>query len=318
LLDKQEHANLLVYPLVYKNGNKLEYICLDDALSKKSVEITEINEGGSVPELYLSNNSEDRVLLLDGEELIGAKQNRILNTTILVEKNVKTKIPVSCVEAGRWGYTSQNFSSSNRMSPSSLKMSKSTSVSRSLSMSAGISYRSDQGEVWNEVDRISSSARVSSPSSAMSDVYDKRSSEIEKYLTDIKVIDGQNGMVVLINGKVVGLEYVSNVAAFPKLFAKLVRGYAMDAILDVREVKSNGFEEASRQFIAKIGTGSEEVFKSVGLGNDHRLTSTEFVGSALIFEDEVVHLSALNKIDYSGRTSNSENQSSSFIRRLSR
>ena len=45
-----------------------------------------------------------RVLFLEGEELVGAKQNRILNTSVLIAAHTKSKIPVSCVEAGRWGY----------------------------------------------------------------------------------------------------------------------------------------------------------------------------------------------------------------------
>ena len=43
--------------------------------------ITEVSEGGSVPELRVVNKGDARILVLDGEELRGAKQNRVLNTT---------------------------------------------------------------------------------------------------------------------------------------------------------------------------------------------------------------------------------------------
>ena len=49
------------------------------------------------------------MLLLDGEELVGAKRNRILNTTVLVAKSARVGIPVSCVEQERWAYTSPRF-----------------------------------------------------------------------------------------------------------------------------------------------------------------------------------------------------------------
>jgi len=55
---------------------------------------------GSVPDLLVDNRGDVRVLFLEGEELIGAKQNRILNTSVLVPAHSKIKIPVSCVEPG--------------------------------------------------------------------------------------------------------------------------------------------------------------------------------------------------------------------------
>jgi hypothetical protein len=289
------YKNLIVFPLYYKNGNKLNYITIDEALSNKFIEIKEINEGGSVPELIVNNISDKRILLLDGEELIGAKQNRILNTTVMIEMKTSTKIPVSCVEAGRWNYSSDKFSSSDRMSPPSLNFEKRMSVSYCLEKTEGKSFRSDQGKVWDNVEKISSAAKVSSPSMAMSDVFEGRKTEIDDYLKNIKISDGQNGMVVLINGKITGLEYVSNDKAFKKLFPKLIRGYSMDAMIDIKEVKDKDFSKDVKTFIEDIKSGNENIFKSVGLGNDHRLDSKEFIGSALIVEDEIVHLSAMKK-----------------------
>ena len=55
-----------------------------------------------MPELVVENPLDERVLLYDGEELVGAKQNRILNVSVLVEAKSTLTIPVSCVEQGRW------------------------------------------------------------------------------------------------------------------------------------------------------------------------------------------------------------------------
>jgi hypothetical protein len=65
------------------------------------------------------------VLLLDGEELAGAKQNRVLNTTILLQENSETIIPVSCTEQGRWAYATMEFSESGNIMNRSVRSKKS-------------------------------------------------------------------------------------------------------------------------------------------------------------------------------------------------
>jgi hypothetical protein len=64
----------------------------------KRFENTEVSAGGHVPELKVVNKGETPVLLLDGEELAGARPNRALNTTILVRGHSETIIPVTCTE----------------------------------------------------------------------------------------------------------------------------------------------------------------------------------------------------------------------------
>jgi hypothetical protein len=103
-----------MFPLVLRNDEQpgvAGYRTLDDALSRGEVEITEISEQGSVPELQLVNRGSRPVLIVDGEELVGAKQNRVVNLTILVAAQPELTIPVSCVEAGRWRAKSRAFSS---------------------------------------------------------------------------------------------------------------------------------------------------------------------------------------------------------------
>ena len=72
-------------------------------LDRKLVEVTEVDAAGSVPELLVINRSKRAVLIIDGEEVVGAKQNRVVNTSLLLPAESTTKIPMSCTEAGRWG-----------------------------------------------------------------------------------------------------------------------------------------------------------------------------------------------------------------------
>jgi len=110
----QIHENLAMFPLFVEKMAEADYDLLDEAIEKGEVHVTEVSKEGSVPELSFTNDSSKPVLLLDGEELIGAKQNRILNLTILAPAFQSITIPVSCVEAGRWMSAGAEFASAKR------------------------------------------------------------------------------------------------------------------------------------------------------------------------------------------------------------
>jgi hypothetical protein len=118
---KQSYKNLTVFALLSDYAANLNYLTLDEALSGNLIDVVEKSEGGTVPELRVINKSDRMVLILDGEELVGAKQNRIVNTTILIAGKTTTVIPVSCVEQGRWSYKSDKFYSEKRVMSSKLR-----------------------------------------------------------------------------------------------------------------------------------------------------------------------------------------------------
>src|SRR5437667_4791990 len=95
---------ILQEPLIRHNGaiREPDYLLLEDAISQGKVRVTELHAGGSVPELRLENAANLPVLVVDGEELVGAKQNRVLNLTVLAPAKQTIVIPVSCVEDARW------------------------------------------------------------------------------------------------------------------------------------------------------------------------------------------------------------------------
>ena len=98
--DPLEHRGVVIIPLFPQHDPVAAYLTLDEAL--RGFCVREVGEAGLVPELLVENPLAEDVLLYDGEELLGAKQNRILNVTVLVGGRSKLPIPVSCVEEGRW------------------------------------------------------------------------------------------------------------------------------------------------------------------------------------------------------------------------
>ena len=133
---------LAIFPLFSKGDGGVDYLLSDEAIQAGSLTVEEVSEGGSVPYLLVTNKGDSRVLFLEGEELRGAKQNRVLNTSVLIAAHSKTPIPVSCVEQGRWRYRSRQFVSGDSHSSSKLRHYLKASVSDSLKHGPGRSSMS--------------------------------------------------------------------------------------------------------------------------------------------------------------------------------
>ena len=67
----RRHGPLTLFPLLTRDAPELPYALMSDALELGTLRITEVGSG-SVPELLAINNGDSTVLLLDGEQLIGA------------------------------------------------------------------------------------------------------------------------------------------------------------------------------------------------------------------------------------------------------
>src|SRR5262249_3731964 len=196
--EPQQTGGLQVFGLRWTNGQPFDYLTLDEALAAETLDVTEITEGGSVPTLKVVNKADQRVFLMAGEQLIGAKQNRVLNASILVAGKSELPIPVSCVEAGRWGYRSFKFFSGGPSSHSYLR-SKMAKQAHESYRAAG-TPQSDQGEVWSEVSRKLSKMRSPSPSQALNQTYEDHMQRLNDVLGQVQVPEGCSGAVFAFAG----------------------------------------------------------------------------------------------------------------------
>lgn len=281
------HKNLSVAALFDERNHSPVYQTLKRALDQERLAVSEVDVGGSVPELKVINKGDIPVLLLDGEELSGAKQNRVLNTTILIDAHSEIVVPVSCTEHGRWSYTSQYFGDSNTVMASCIRSEKARHVNENLK--AGRSFRSDQGAVWDSIHRMSTEARVHSPTGAMRDVFQAKEDELDEYIQALTCEPGQKGIIVFINGRIVGFDCLSLESAYASLHDKLIKSYAMEVILKKRRKAVEATMETARNFLRQTTRCDEKKYKSVGLGWDYRYDAQKLVGSALEFDEHVIH-----------------------------
>ena len=287
--EAQVYRNIILFPLhITANGSPV-YVTLAEAIQARTLTVTEVSQSGSVPELLVVNRGDQPVLLLDGEELLGAKQNRVLNTTILLREKSETKIPVSCTEHGRWAYSSAQFSSSDVIMEKKIRARKSRTVSESLV--SGFSFRSDQGQVWAGIAALEAKSGSHSPTGAMQDTFKTYANDLKACLEAFPQVPGQQGILVIVNGRVEGFDVISRAEAYGHLHAKLVRSYVLEGLLEQRKVETGAPQALAeaQAFLARLAHVKETKFQSIGYGWDYRFNGEHVAGNVLIHEDHVIH-----------------------------
>src|SRR5207248_5953150 len=123
------------------------YFLYQQAQDAGLISVEEVSEAGSVGALRVANRADRPVLLVEGEVLLGMKQTRVLNLTILVPAASVLNVPVSCVESGRWYAVSEEATgkAAVNLAPS-VRAAKTVTVARS--MRSARSFASDQNAVW--------------------------------------------------------------------------------------------------------------------------------------------------------------------------
>jgi len=288
LREPKQFKNIVVIPVFDGTYDKPDYLTLTEALQQQLATITEVGTNGQVPNVKVTNRSELRLLLVDGEELIGAKQNRTLNASILLAGKSETVVPVSCTEAGRWAYKTAAFADAGYVSPYKLRKIKSSSVAASLKAAMG--HKSNQHAVWDEVLHCCLASHVQSPTSAMNDTLSAKAAELEEYLQVLKPLPNQKGLVVLVNGEVAGADVVSSARAYQVLHPKFIRSYVLEALLEKKPSSAESAREKVATFFETSKTTTEHVHHVVGCGEDHRFEGQNISGAALVLDGNVVHL----------------------------
>ena len=283
---------LTVVPIVNFIDSEPEYITLETALKTKVARFRE-KSSATVPEILFQNSGKTSVLLLDGEELIGAKQNRVLNMTILAPAKSKLTIPVSCVERGRWDAGSPDFSSADNLMFWTVRMQKTSAVSRNLATDG--TRASNQLEVWNTLQRTQSALHVSSATGAMRDIFKHQQRQIARYLKGFTLATNTTGAVFFIDERPVGVELFDHPATFSKVFPKLIRSYALETFLKPNSIAKVDFScpsDAAQQLLDQTSRCAVKYYPAIGEGTDIRLHDLTLVGAALKAKNRLVHLCA--------------------------
>lgn len=284
--DALEHRGVVIAPLFRRRSPTARYVTLEEALPL-GFEVTEVDAAGSVPELVARNPLDVDVLLYDGEELLGAKQNRILNVSVLVRARSETRIPVSCVEEGRWHARSAAFGSAGHTAYPELRRRKAERLS-----AAPLERGAAQSAIWEAIADKAGRHGVHSPTGAQADIYEARELDLDKLRAAFPPAAGQCGALLALPDGRLTLDRVSRPDAFTRLYGKLLDGYLLDAVevVDRPPVPVDTLE----RFVASVDGAPRSRRPSAGRGEDVRLRGDGVVGSGLELDGELVQLCAFS------------------------
>lgn len=262
---------------------------LDIAARPADLTISE-QASAEVPTITVTNPGGRATLLVEGETVTGGQQNRVLNVSVLVPAASTIEVPVSCVEAGRWGGRAE-FERGRTFAPRRVRRVKNATVARSVHAS-GTKY-SDQGAVWNAIDVELDALAVTSRTRAFHDAEvalerDDRAAVLAE-LVEAGPLPGQCGLVFGHGGRIVSAEIFATHELLVANWEGLVRAALLDSPVVVE-----GRPSVSRalRFVNRLATGTATRSPGVGLGEETHIRTSRLVGQALLFEGGLVHASA--------------------------
>lgn len=275
--------NLSFFP-VYLPGNELPEV------------VSGVNSGLTVEELddasvntLEANNPTDKLgLFIEGEHYLGGRQNRAINVSVLLGSKSKVKIPVSCLEQGRWGRR-QKWQRNESFTPAPVRAEKRKGVSESMRTG---SRRGDQGKVWNEIHMMLDSEKISSNTMAASKLnatYEGETSRAKAIneLVSKGALPDQCGIVVANGGRIIAMDLFGSPQLLSDNWKQLVRSYSAG-----NGPKANPpTTDSVLSLIQRFGRANAEEHPGVGIGSEFRIRDGKLNGQVLALDGAVAHAS---------------------------
>ncbi len=277
------YESLTIIPIyATKVKDHTRYTTLDKALKRGWLKITEL-EGGSVPQVELTNRSDKYIYLMGGEILTGCKQDRIVGRDVLIRpKGKNIVVPVYCVEQGRWRYKSDKFFSKSNLG--TYRMRSEAQEAKSVS----------QGNIWNRVLRQNESMGISSDTQNYQDAYEvpeirKKIVAFERHMQDVpRMYEDTIGVVVGVGGKIVSVDIFVNPRLFKKLWPKILKSSALSAI---EEANGAGItQQDAARFLRRLHDKKYSRKDAIDLGEEFSTTDRQVNVNALVYRNSVIHL----------------------------
>jgi hypothetical protein len=286
-------AGALWFVPVVNSDSTADADLLEEGIASGQTEVAEVSQNGIVGEIMVAHCGKRKLLIIDGEQVIGAKQDRVFNASFLIDPGTTVHIPVSCVERGRWhARGSHKFSSGRTTSSSRMRARKLTDVVSTL-RSHG-TYEGSQQNVWHSVDMHLDACGVASQTSAFSDAFRSRALEIDRQIDTLKPVDGQVGVMVLQGKKFVSMDLFGSPALYSRGYIKVLRGALSEIFVqeDEKPSSKSNPRTTARSVLKKLAVLEIAANKAPGSGETISGKDGKLVLSSICDGGNVYHVFA--------------------------
>ena len=273
---------------IEKNNNK--YLSFSEAIAKNQVQISEVNKEGLLTKLSVSNKSSDNIIILNGELIIGTqiRQDRIVDSTVLIPGHATVLINTFCGEQYRWSpRLSNKISTSESLYFSSGRANNAADINTKLSK---------QCRIWSEISEKISDFNVKSFTNSVDQIYKKKKVNVEEIVNFFKIPSEAVGVVLGINNQLVNIDIFSNNCMLQIYLPKIIRSIALDSFKKISK-RSYLKKKDVHRFLRQIHQANKQKRQVVegALGEELQFNSESVAGSILYHKEQTVHFSAFVK-----------------------
>ena len=291
ILEPKQKNNIVLFYLSSKEKIKNNLITFPEAFSKNLVKIEEVNNKGIIRYLKITNISDQKLLILDSEQIIGngVRQNRVVDSTTLIPEFSNVTLKVSCCEKNRWSPAVTN----------EVNLSDSLYFSKGRINNSEDIYEkcnTDQFKIWNDITDKLKEFGSRSFTGSVEDIYNKRRNNVEEIVGSFNPGPNDIGVAIATGNCLVSIDIFLSNDVFKIYLPKLIRSVALDGF------KNTGYKSFVKTIdVHKLLRLIEQSEKKIDkpnmrtLGQQIRFNSDLVVGSSLYYEEEMIHFSGFLK-----------------------
>ena len=291
--DPVKKNNITIFFLQSKTKLENNFLTLEESISKSLVDIKEINSKGTIRYLKVSNKSNQKLLILGSEQIIGnaLKQNRVVNNTTLVPEQTTILLSVSCCEKNRWSPAVAN----NICTSESLYFTKGR-INNSVDIFDN--NKTDQFKIWDDIAEKLDEFNTKSFTGTLEDTYNKNKLYFDEITNYFKINENDVGVVAAIGNRLVNVEIFSSNKLLKMYFPKIIKSLIFESYKKTSQNYLLGLKDVYKLF-RLIEFSEKKLHKPHNdcLGEQIRFNSDKVVGSCLNYKEKLLHFSGFLKDD---------------------